>query len=112
MKKSIAIAALAGLALSSCAAGPHQLRRSVDDFDQQLYIDNPLLDGVLWFIPVIPLGYYIASIGDFLIVDAYHFWGKDVWRGEGTSFDHWTPEGSPARVNSLLNGGPFLFEAE
>lgn len=111
MKQSLAAAALAGLTLSSCAAGPHQLQRSVDDYDAQLYIENPLLNGVLWVIPVFPFAMFGAMVGDFFVVDAYHFWGKDLWRGEGTAFDHWDPDLAGPHVNSLAVSGPFLFEA-
>jgi hypothetical protein len=99
------------LPLGSCLAGPHQLSRSVDDFDHQLYLENPLLDGVLWVIPVLPFASVVALVGDFLVVDPYHFWFKDLWRSEGTAFDHWLPERPAHRVGSLVNGGPFLFEA-
>jgi hypothetical protein len=113
MKKTLAALALGGALLSaSCAAGPHQLRRSVDDFDHKLYQENPLLNGVLWVVPVFPILSYGAMIGDFLVVDAYHFWAKDVWRQEGTTIDRWTPSDSSHKVNSLLIGGPFLHEVE
>lgn len=102
MKKIHLFAAACGLAvLASCAAGPHQVRRTVDDFDHKLYVQNPLLNGVLWVIPVFPIAYYGAMIVDFFVVDAYHFWFKDVWAGKGTGFEHFTVE-SESRVQSLL----------
>ena len=113
MKKTLAALALGGALIStSCAAGPHQLQRTVDDFDHQLYQENPLLNGVLWVIPVIPFAYFGASIVDFFVTDAYHFWGKDVWRGEGTTIERWTPSNTDHQVRSLIVGGPFLFEVE
>jgi hypothetical protein len=103
MKKlGIALAAAAALSLTACSAGPHQLRRSVDDWDQKMYIENPWLDGILWFIPVIPLATFGAQIGDFFIVDAYSFWVKDAWDGKGTSYKHFEPTATDGSMKSLL----------
>jgi hypothetical protein len=99
MKKQLiaALAATASLSLTSCLAGPHQLRRSVDDWDQKLYVNSPWLDAVLWVIPVIPIAHYIAFAGDFLVTDAYSFWFHDAWDGKGTGYEHLkvdAPDGS------------------
>ena len=67
------------LTFTSCAAGPQQLQRSVDDWDHKMYVKNPLLDGVLWVVPVFPLLNFGAAIGDFFIGNAYFFWFHDVW---------------------------------
>ena len=106
--------ALAGLTLSltSCAAGPHQLRRSVDDLDQKLYVENPWVDGLLWFFPVIPLLGFGASVGDFFVVDAYHFWFKDAWDGKGTAFRHFQPEATDGTMESLLYDDAKFFEVK
>ena len=102
MKKTLAALALGGaLISSSCAAGPHQLARTVDDFDHKLYQQNPLLDGVLWVVPVIPFAYFGASFVDFF-TDGYHFWFNDVWDGQGTTIKRWTPEDDSRQVRSLL----------
>ncbi len=98
-------AAAAALALVSCTAGPHQLKRTVDDWDHQLYVKNPLLNGVLHFVPVIPLAAFGASVGDFFIVDAYHFWFKDAWDGKGTAFVHAPVKPMDGAVESLLIDG-------
>lgn len=110
MKKfSMLATAAAVAALASCAAGPHQLKRTVDDWDHKMYVENPLLDGVLWVVPVIPLAHFGAMIGDFLVVDAYHFWFKDVWDGTGTGFEHYPVEAPEGRLQSLLiDGASFL----
>ena len=82
MKKLSTAALLCGVAaLSSCAAGPHQAQRSLDDFDQKMYIENPWLNGILWGVGVFPVATFGATIADFVVVDAYHFWGKDAWDG-------------------------------
>ncbi len=101
--RKIAIALGLGLALvlGGCLAGPHQLRRTVDDFDQKLYVDSPIIDGILWFpIPAFYIGYWGASIGDFFL-DGYHFWIEDVWANEGKGFKHIDPQGSKI-VYSLM----------
>lgn len=107
--------ALSGLLLgsllffSSCSAGPHQLFRTVDDWDAKIYTDSPWLDAVLWVIPVVPLARFGAQIGDFFIVDAYSFWFKDAWAGAGTGFKHAEFLGTKGHLNSLLlEDGDFL----
>jgi hypothetical protein len=110
MKKlGIAIALIATMTFASCAAGPHQLRRTVDDWDQKLYVDNPWLNGVLWFVPVIPLVSFGASLGDFFIGDMYSFWFKDAWDGKGTGFNHFDVQHTDGAMNSMLmDDGKFL----
>jgi hypothetical protein len=103
MKRAVCSLAL-GLSflLASCFAGPHQLRRSLDDYDQKLYIQNPWLDGILWFIPVFPIGGFVATIGDFFIGDLYSFWFKDAWDQKGTAFTHFNPTPTDGSMESLL----------
>ncbi|MBM4060597.1 MAG: hypothetical protein FJ265_05810 [Planctomycetes bacterium] len=79
---------LALASLGSCFAGPHQLRRSVDDWDRRLYVQSPWLDVGLWIVPVIPAATLLAWAGDFLLCDAVSFWGGDAWDGNGTGFVH------------------------
>ena len=108
-KLRLACALLALTTVSACAAGPHQLRRTVDDWDAKTYASSPWLDGVLWFIPVFPLCTYGAGIVDFFVGDAYSFWFKDAWDGKGTGFTHYTPEATDGSMGSLLlDDGKFL----
>jgi hypothetical protein len=110
MKKTLVVLPLLALGgLSSCLAGPHQLRRSVDDWDQKMYVQSPWIDGVLWFIPVIPIAGYVAAIGDFFIGDAYAFWFKDAWDQKGTAYTHFNVTPTDGSMSSLLNDdGKFL----
>jgi len=109
MRKIVTALALgATLSLSGCLAGPHQLRRSLDDFDRQLYVDNPIVDGVLWVVPVFPIGFFVAQVGDFFITDAYAFWIKDVWEGKGTGFEHIDVEAQKTMKSLLSDDGSFL----
>ena len=82
--RKIAIAALlaASFTLGGCYSGPHQLQRTVDDWDQKVYVDSPWLNAVLMIIPVIPLARFGAAIGDFFITDAYAFWLNDAFGGK------------------------------
>lgn len=114
MKRIATLLLLAGAtALGSCAAGPQQLQRSVDDWDRELYVNNPRIDGVLYFIPVIPIIKYAAALGDFFIVNPYHFWGDDVWDNQGTNFEHITVDSTDGYVNSLWgDDAQFLFKAD
>ena len=109
-KVLLLLALVAILTLSSCYAGPHQTKRTVDDWDRQMYIENPLLDGVLWFIPVFPLAHFGASIVDFFVVDAYHFWIKDLWDGKGTGFEYAEIPAEDGYLQSLLIDDAKFFE--
>ena len=103
MKKSRLACALALTAmLASCAAGPHQLRRTVDDWDQSMYVKSPWMDAVLWVVPVIPLAWNLAWIGDFLVTDGYTFWFKDAWDGKGTAFTHYEVKPTDGAMGSLM----------
>jgi hypothetical protein len=103
MKTSLCTLALGmTLLLSACASGPHQLARTVDDYDQKSYIENPWLNGVLHFIPVIPIAMLIGQIGDFFIGDAYAFWFKDAWDMKGTAYTHFNPTPTDGSMSSLL----------
>lgn len=93
---------LSTLALTSCAAGPHQLRRSVDDWDQKTYVNSPWLNAAMWVVPVYPALHAGALVGDFLITDPYHFWLDDAWDGNGTGFVHLDIECPDGFVESLL----------
>lgn len=94
---------------TSCAAGPHQLKRTVDDWDHKMYVSSPWLDAVLWVVPMWPILYFGAGIGDFLIVDAYAFWFKDAWDGKGTGFKHYDVAPTDGQMTSLLaDGSKFL----
>jgi hypothetical protein len=99
---AVALLLVGSLALSSCLAGPHQLKRSVDDWDQKMYVQSPWIDAVLWIVPVFPIAHFIAGIGDFLIVDAYAFWFKDAWDGKGTGFKHYEVTPTDGAMRSLL----------
>ena len=110
MKKlTTLLAALVMIGAVSCAAGPQQLARTVDDIDQELYVDMPLVDGLLYVVPVIPFAKYVAAAGDFFIVNAYHFWVKDVWDGEGTGFTHYDTDASEKLKSLYLDDSKFLF---
>jgi len=109
MRKLVASIAIvvAALSFSSCLAGPHQLRRSVDDLDQKMYIDNPWLNAALWVLPF-PVMYAGASFGDFFVGDAYAFWFHDAWDHKGTGFKHADITPTDGQVGSLVGNGQFL----
>lgn len=58
----LAMSAVA-LSFTSCSAGPHQLKRSVDDWDQKMDGNSPWVNGVLWFFPVFPICQFVAGVG-------------------------------------------------
>lgn len=90
------------LLLGGCVVGPHQLRRSVDDWDQKLYVNSPWWNVTLWIVPVIPVFSLGAAVGDFCITDPYYFWFEDAWDGSGTGFRHLKVDWTDGRVDSLL----------
>jgi hypothetical protein len=103
-KRSPALLAslLLATTLSSCFAGPHQLRRSVDDWDHKTYVNSPWFNAALWVVPVLPICNVLAWTGDFLICDAYAFWIHDAWDGKGTGFQHMEVIAVDGKVGSLL----------
>ncbi|MEM7202819.1 MAG: hypothetical protein AAF628_21345 [Planctomycetota bacterium] len=109
MRKLIAALLISCCLWSGCASGPHQLRRTVDDWDHQLYVESPWLNAVLMIVPVIPIAGFLGGVGDFLIGDAYSFWFKDAWDGKGTGFVHFNPKATDGAMKSLLlDDGKFL----
>lgn len=97
------------LALGSCAAGPHQLRRSVDDWDQKMYVQSPWVNAALWVIPVFPIVTTLAWVGDSFTTDPYAFWFKDAWDGKGTAFKHFDVQAIDGSMYSLLmDEGKFI----
>ena len=104
MRKLVVSVAAAAVALSftSCLAGPHQLKRTVDDWDHKTYVNSPWLDAVLWVIPVYPFCFFVAGIGDFFVTDAWAFWRYDAWDGKGTGFKHAEVAPTDGTVGSLL----------
>jgi hypothetical protein len=94
---------LLALPFPACLAGPHQLRRTVDDWDHSLYVNSPWFDALLWVVPVFPLAYVGAITCDFLVGDAWAFWSDDAWDGAGTGFDHYPVEPIDGRVDSMMS---------
>ena len=110
-KLLIALTVLGTLTFSGCMAGPQYLRRSLDDLDHQVYVENPIVDGILWFpIPAFPIGYWLSYIGDFFI-NGYPFWFKDVWSGDGTGFIHADVD-SKKSIKSLVRDDSEFFNFE
>lgn len=101
-RNSLVLAAVS-LCATSCLAGPHQLRRTVDDWDNRLYVESPWLDGILHVVPVIPLATAVAFVGDFLVGDAIAFWTDDAWQssGSGTGFEHFAVKSEDGNMQSL-----------
>jgi len=88
--------------LTACAAGPHQLRRSVDDWDHKSYVNSPWWNATMWIVPILPVSYIGAWVGDFLITDPWAFWFEDAWDGKGTGFEHLQLHWVDGRMGSLL----------
>jgi hypothetical protein len=108
-RTAIILSILSCLWLSSCLAGPHQLRRTVDDWDHKVYVKQPWVDVALWVVGVFPLLNAGAMIGDIVITDAYAFWAKDAWDGKGTGYRHFDVQLTKGAMNSLLmDDGKFL----
>lgn len=103
MKKlSTLLLLAAAAAMVACSAGPKQLSRSVDDWDRQMYVEKPLVNGVLHVIPVIPVVGFVATLGDVLVVNPWYFWSEDVWDDQGTNFDHIEVADRDGHLDSLV----------
>ena len=91
------------LALPSCVIGPRQLVRTVDDWDQELYVQSPWMDGVLnTIVPIVPLARLGAGLIDFFVGNPMAFWLEDAWDSKGTGYIHFNPEHTDGAVKSLL----------
>ena len=101
-RRALLAACLLAFPLTSCLAGPHQLRRSVDDWDNNVYTNSPWWNATLWIVPVIPLTSIGASVVDFLVTDPWAFWFDDAWDGSGTAFEHLHVEPTDGFVRSLM----------
>jgi hypothetical protein len=102
--RPIASFSLLAALLAGCAAGPHQLRRSVDDWDHAMYVNSPRWNGLLWIVPVIPVATLGAFAVDTLITDPWAFWFGDVWDNAGTGYEHLPVETTDGRMQSLWLG--------
>ncbi len=106
-KLALGLVFLFSVSLTSCFAGPHQLSRSVDDWDGKTYVESPWINAALWILPI-PAMKFGASIGDMLVTDAVTFWGTDAWSGEnGAGFKH-HDVGAARNAHSMLDDGKFL----
>lgn len=100
--RPLAVTAAFALVLSGCLAGPHQLRRSVDDWEQRSYVNSPWWNVVLWVVPIFPASYAAALVLDTLVTDPYAFWLEDAWDGNGTGFRHLPIDWTDGHMDSLL----------
>ncbi len=106
MRKLLAKVSIGMLALGlpGCLAGPHQLSRTLDDWDHQLYVNSPWFDALMC-VTLVPVCRAGAFVGDCLVGNAYAFWFGDAWSGSGTGFRHADPPATDGQVSSLLNEG-------
>ncbi len=92
------------LSLPGCLAGPKQLHSTIDDWDQQLYVDTPWFNGAMWVIPVVPAARFGALLGDVLIGNFYTFWFEDAFSGEGGTTVRFADIETKRSMKSLLRG--------
>ena len=103
MRRAGLALALSCLMFAGCWSGPKQLTRSVDDWDNQLYVQSPWMDSLLWHVvPFFPVMKIAAGIGDILIVNPVSFWFEDAWDGKGTGFQHLDVEPTDGEMRSLM----------
>jgi hypothetical protein len=103
--RNLSLVGVAAVLSTACAAGPHQLSRTVDDWSNKNYVQSPVMNGVLHVVPVIPFVSACAAVGDFFITDAAAFWLDDAWDGHGTAFQHLAVTATDGQMQSLLIEG-------
>lgn len=109
MRKLAIALSLSAVGFTSCLAGPHQLKRSVDDYDRSTYVESPWLNAVLWVVPVFPISHFVAGIGDFFI-DGWFFWSNDAWDMKGTNFEFSNIADTDGKLKSLKDGWGNFFK--
>lgn len=89
MRNVVLVVVLLAVALvsSGCVAGPYICENTVQDWSANVYADNAYL-GTMNYVLVHPIGMAIASVGDLVFVNTYHWWWFDVWDGKGQTYDH------------------------
>lgn len=106
MKLSVlfVLVALALLLLAGCWSGPWQLTQSWRDNTQDWYSNNAWVHGALLgdILPVYPIVWLFAMLGDVLIMNPFYFWSHDAWTNEGTAYVHTQPTG-PRTVGNLFS---------
>ncbi len=83
---------------TGCMAGPWTFREYVDDWSAGVYSNNAYLGTAVYLI-VWPVGEALGSVVDGVVFNNIAFWGNDVWKGKGTTFDH-TKSGAPNGANN------------
>ena len=91
MKRLLLTAALVAtsIASTSCIAGPSRISRNFDTWVNQQYAEDSYIHGALLqnILPAYVVGSGIAKIADWVVVNPYYFWGKDVWDRKGTAYE-------------------------
>lgn len=94
MKKTLLALAIA-VGCTGCTAGPNYLSRTVDDWQNNGYVENPLMTGIMSdVVPAYGIAKILAFIPDWLIINPIQFWAVDIWRAEGAGFEHENPDTS------------------
>jgi hypothetical protein len=80
--RCLALAVLAA-GLGGCY-GPNHLMRGLDQWGNQLYVDDPWLAQLATYTGVLSIGYVVAGFIDYVFVNPFDFWGCAVPSGHGT----------------------------
>lgn len=75
--------------------GPQKFTRHMDDWYNQLYVDNPWLAGNSVSAVLMQVVFVVTNLFDGLLVNPIDFWLVSAWpfgeQGHGTPFHHKTP---------------------
>lgn len=89
MRRTWAVAVLIAFSVgASGCVGPSKLRRGLDEYCNQMYVDNPLLAQCVS--PLVVVGEAVASVADATFVNPVYWW-KDAMEGEGTPYYYRNP---------------------
>lgn len=79
--------AAAGIVLAASLGGcygPNTVSRGLDEWGNQLYVDEPWVAQVATYTGVLSVGYLVAGFVDYVFVNPFDFWGVAVPHGRGT----------------------------
>ncbi len=104
MKKILMLAAVGiiGVMIAGCRCGPNYLGRTVDDWQNNYFVEKPVITMLITdIVPVFPILQLGAGLVDTVAINPVRFWTHDAWADPngGTGFMHDNPPAGTMELN-------------